>query len=35
MTYIHKLELAMNNTDLDLLELMELEEDELDELLGF
>lgn len=33
--YEYKLELAMANTDMDLLELMELDIDELDELIGF
>ena len=35
LPYEYKLELAMVNTDMDLLELIELQIDELDELIGF
>lgn len=33
--YEYKLELAMANTDMDLVDLIELQTDELDELIGF
>lgn len=35
MPYEYKLELAMANTDMDLVDLIELQTDELDELIGF
>ena len=35
LPYEYKLELAMANTDMDLLDLIELDINELDELIGF